>query len=66
MIRNAGELIGYMQGAVEQANATPQTELFVRVGKLGPEYAIQGLTAQQDQRGLRLILELDPASASIQ
>lgn len=57
MIRNAGELVQYIQAAVAQHGATPHTEVRVRIGKTGPEYRINGLNAVQDQRGFSLVLE---------
>lgn len=57
MINNAGELVDHVHAAVQQANATPLTEMRVRIGNIGPEYRIHQLVASQDQRGLCLILQ---------
>ncbi len=57
MITKTGELIDYIMAAVQEHGATPQTEISVRIGKVGPTYKIKGLTGQADGRGFRLVLE---------
>ena len=57
MINNAGLLVDYIKGAVEQNNANPQTEVFVRIGDDGPLYRIHQMKGQSDLRGLRLVLQ---------
>lgn len=58
-VMNAGILIDTMRGAVLNAGADPTTEVFVRVGALGPTYNIKQIKAQKDQRGLRLLIETE-------
>ena len=55
-INTAGQLMDYM---IASANDGVQldTEIFVRVGTIGPVYKIDKLMGQRDQRGLRLILQ---------
>lgn len=65
MITKAGELVAYIQAAVEQHGATPHTEVRVRVGKLGPTYRIRSLNGVEDQRGLSLLIELDGLPESV-
>lgn len=60
MIRNAGELADYLKAAVQGHGATKLTEVQVRVGTLGPVHRIKELKGVKDQRGFRLMLELDP------
>lgn len=55
-----GALMEYIVAAAEQHNARPETPIVVRVGKTGPEFQLLGLTAWEDQRGYRLILEASP------
>lgn len=64
-IQNAGELIDYVMAAVQQHNATPHTELRVRVGSLGPVHRIKELKGVQDQRGFSLLLELESIPESL-
>jgi hypothetical protein len=58
-IQKTGELVEYIMAAVQQHGATPHTDIFVRIGELGPVYRIAGLTGQADQRGMRLILQTE-------
>ena len=60
MIKKAGELVDYIKAAVEGHGATPHTEVRVRVGTLGPVHRIASLKGVRDQRGVSLLLELDP------
>lgn len=59
MITKAGELIEHIIAAVEQHGATPQTELRVRVGSLGPTYRVSQLKGVSDGRGFSLLLETE-------
>lgn len=61
MIKNAGELVDHVKAAVEQHNATPMTEIRVRIGTMGPEYRIHQMVGAQDQRGLMLLLQTSSA-----
>jgi hypothetical protein len=65
VIRNAGQLVQFIEAAVKQHGATPQTEIRVRVGALGPTYRINMLKGAPDQRGFSLVLELMPFPESI-
>lgn len=56
-INKAGELIDHIIAAVQQHGATPNTELRVRIGRVGPEYTIRGLRGVQDGRGFQLLIE---------
>jgi hypothetical protein len=64
MIRKAGELVEYIKAAVAGHGATPHTDVRVRVGTLGPVYRISNLKGVKDQRGVSLLLELDPVPES--
>lgn len=59
MITKTGELIDYIMAAAEQG-CRPTTDVRVRIGSLGPEYTIKQVKGLGDQRGVRLILELNP------
>lgn len=64
MIRKAGELVDYIKAAVAGHGATPHTEVRVRIGTLGPVHRIANLKGVSDQRGISLLLELDPIPES--
>lgn len=56
---NAGIMVETIKAAVQQYGATPFTEMRVRIGQTGPVYLIKAIKGQQDQRGLRLIIETE-------
>jgi hypothetical protein len=56
-INNVGQLIAYVGASVAEHDATPFTEVRVRIGANGPEHKIAGLFAVQDQRGFSLVLQ---------
>ena len=60
MIDKMGALVAYLQAAATEHDATPHTDLRVRVGTLGPVYRIKELKGVRDNRGFGLVLELDP------
>lgn len=58
-VMNAGILVDTIKAAVMQHGATPETELCVRIGELGPTYLLKAVKGQKDQRGFRLVLETE-------
>jgi hypothetical protein len=57
-IESTGQLIYSIKNAAQQNGLGPRGQVFVRVGKTGPEYEIQGMVVRQDLRGNCLVLEL--------
>jgi hypothetical protein len=58
-IEKVGQLVEYVTAAAEQG-CSPQTDLLVRIGTLGPEYRIACVKGMRDERGSHLLLELQP------
>ena len=58
-VMNAGIVVDTIKAAVMQHGATPYTEMYVRIGALGPTYKIKQIKGQKDQRGLRLLIETE-------
>jgi hypothetical protein len=58
MINSAGQLINSIKNAAQENGLGPRGEVFVRVGKDGAEYQIEGMVVRRDLRGNCLILEL--------
>jgi hypothetical protein len=56
-VRNASDLVRHIQGAVDSHGATPNTEIFIRIGPDGPMYNIADVKGFKDVRGFALILE---------
>lgn len=65
-IEKCGELIAYLETAAQEHGMTPHSDIFVRVGALGPVYRIDRLKGQADQRGIRFVLELDVLSMAME
>lgn len=64
-IKRMGELVEYMKAAAQDHQATPMSDIVVRVGATGPFHRIKHVKGSEDQRGFRLILELDPEPESV-
>jgi hypothetical protein len=63
MIRKMGELNEHMIAAVQQHNATQHTEVRVRIGTMGPVYAIDRMVGEVVPGiGGRVLLQLSPVS----
>jgi hypothetical protein len=61
VITKAGQLIEHMIAAVQQHNATQQTEIRVRIGAMGPVYAIDQMRGEVVPGvGGRILLQLNP------
>lgn len=58
-IKYLGELVDYIKAAAVQHNASPLSEIRVRIGPNGAEYPIKQLVGCQDQRGISFVLEAD-------
>lgn len=59
MITKAGELVEHLTAAVQQAGATQESEIRVRIGTVGPIYRINLLKGVRQGGVTSLLLELD-------
>lgn len=64
-IKRMGELVEYMKAAAQNHQATPMSDIFVRVGAAGPLHRIKHVKGTEDQRGFAMILELDPVPETV-
>jgi hypothetical protein len=58
-IEKTGQLIDHVIAAVQQNGVTPHTDIFVRIGALGPTYKIDQMKGVADGRGMRIILQTE-------